>query len=86
MPLPPQMISVASSNIAAIGMAYFSSGLDPNPPPGIAGHLYVAFKSGKTYVYNNFPGLLFEDFKAASSKGKFHYHYIRGSYRYSQKY
>jgi len=86
MPLAPEMIQVRSSNIREIGLAFFTSGVDPDPPAGAAGHLYVKFKSGKTYVFNNFPGTLWADFRNAASKGTYFRRQIRGKFAYSMKY
>jgi hypothetical protein len=64
--------SVASSNIASIGYDETSQTLE------------VEFHNGTTYQYYNVGAALFEQFRAAPSKGQFLNTYIRNDYPYSR--
>lgn len=44
--------------------------------------LYVTFLSGKVYVYLNVPEDVYEEMKAAFSKGKFLNENIKGKYTF----
>lgn len=46
--------------------------------------LTVEFKSGERYNYYDVPERLFEEMKAASSKGQFLAQHIKGTYRYAR--
>lgn len=46
--------------------------------------LAVEFKAGGTYNYFDIPETIFEQMKAASSKGQFLAQQIKGSYRYAR--
>ena len=49
------------------------------------GHvLTVEFKNGSTYNYYDVPQMVFEQMKAASSKGEFLARNIKGAYRYAR--
>lgn len=66
----PEMVGVASSNIAAIGY-------DEE-----ARELYVHFKSGSEYAYSGVDRVTFDDFLGSGSKGKYFAAYIKDSYSY----
>ena len=44
--------------------------------------LYVTFLSGKVYAYLNVPESVYEEMKAAFSKGKFLNEFIKGKYEF----
>lgn len=46
--------------------------------------LYVEFKSGGTYRYFDVPQNVFDQMKAASSKGQFLAQSVKGAYRYAR--
>lgn len=46
--------------------------------------LAVEFKAGITYNYYDIPEVIFEQMKAASSKGQFLAQQVKGSYRYAR--
>ncbi len=46
--------------------------------------LTVEFTTGNTYNYYDIPEFIFEQFKAASSKGRFLAQQIKGTYRYAR--
>jgi len=46
--------------------------------------LYVEFSKGGTYQYFDVPDTVFDQMKAASSKGQFLAHSIKGTYRYAR--
>jgi hypothetical protein len=46
--------------------------------------LAVEFKSGGVYEYFDVPAAVFEQMQAASSKGQFLAHNIKGRYRYAR--
>ena len=46
--------------------------------------LYVEFKNGSVYQYFDIPENVFEQMKAASSKGQFLAQNIKGAYRYAR--
>ena len=46
--------------------------------------LVVEFKSGGRYNYFDVPDVVYERFRAASSKGRFHAQQIKGIYRYAR--
>ena len=46
--------------------------------------LYVEFKNGSTYQYFDVPETVFEQMKAASSKGSFVAQVLKGTYRYAR--
>ena len=46
--------------------------------------LAVEFKAGSTYNYYDIPEIIFEQMKAASSKGQFLAQQVKGSYRYAR--
>ena len=62
------MITVASSNISAIG--YEGS------------TLYIRFHSGSVYEYYNVPSSVYNGLMSASSKGTYHSDFIKNRYRY----
>ena len=69
----PEMIFVDSKNIEAIG--YDAETMQ----------LHVRFlKSGETYIYFNVEPWLFEEFKAAPSKGTFLNERIKKNFDYSK--
>jgi hypothetical protein len=69
----PVMVFIDSKNIEAIG--YDADTMQ----------LHVRFlKSGETYIYFNVESWVFEEFKAADSKGSFLNQRIRGKYEYSK--
>lgn len=67
-----EWIEVKSSNLAAI--AYVEQ----------TEQLLVQFASGSVYSYDDVPLQVFEDFKAADSKGKFLNEHIKGDYHYEK--
>lgn len=69
-PLAVKMISVESSNVAAIGY--------------VKPTLYVRFHSGGEYKYSGVPESLFHDFMAADSKGGFLAAHIKGRFPYAK--
>ena len=46
--------------------------------------LAVEFKAGSTYNYYDIPEFIFEQMKAAPSKGQFLAQQIKGTYRYAR--
>ncbi|SIO49821.1 KTSC domain-containing protein [Chitinophaga niabensis] len=44
--------------------------------------LYVTFLSGKVYAYLNVPESVYEEMKAALSKGKYLNEYVKGKYEF----
>ena len=46
--------------------------------------LAVEFKAGSTYHYYDIPEFIFEQMKAAPSKGQFLAQQIKGTYRYAR--
>lgn len=46
--------------------------------------LYVEFKNGSTYQYFDVPETVFEQMKAAPSKGSFVAQVLKGTYRYAR--
>ncbi len=62
-----EMVAVNSSSIKAVGYE--------------DGRLYVNFRSGSRYVYEDVPRKVYDDFRAASSLGRFFVHFIKGVYR-----
>lgn len=64
----PTMDACESSNIEAIGYD------EEN------GALHVQFKGGATYVHDNFPAPLYEEFKGSESKGKFYHARIKNQF------
>ncbi len=67
-----EWIEVESNNIAAI--RYIPEGRE----------LSVQFNNGSVYAYSGVPADVFEDFKAADSKGKFLNEHIKGVYDYKR--
>lgn len=67
-----EMEYVDSSNIESIGF-------DPE-----ASILQVQFKGGSIYQYENVPAEVFEEFKAADSKGTYLSRNIKGIYAYTK--
>jgi hypothetical protein len=67
-----EQIPVDSSNIASIGY-------DPGSQT-----LQVEFQGGRVYQYFDVPEGVFQEFLAASSKGKFFHANIKGSFRYAR--
>lgn len=67
-----EMISVDSSNVAAIG--YDENSLT----------LQIEFKNGATYQYFDVPEALFSGLTRADSAGTYLAAHIKGSYRYSK--
>lgn len=63
------MIKVESSNIIAIGWAEDT--------------LYVQYKGG-LYMYEKVPENIWEQFKAAESKGRFMNTFVKGQYNYTK--
>ena len=67
----PEMLSVTSSSIEAIGYDVDNQ------------ELHVRFlMSGKTYIYYNVDEWVFEEFQQADSKGTYFNSNIRGGYQY----
>lgn len=66
------MIPVSSSNLRAVGY---------NP---LQNKLTIEFNSGSVYEYYNVPKQVYEGLLNASSKGGYHYKYIKNSYSYSK--
>lgn len=62
------MISVSSSNIAAVGYDSDTS------------TLYIRFHKSGTYVYSNVPYHIYEGLLNAASHGRYHAAYIKNSY------
>lgn len=67
-----EWIEVRSSNIAAIAYAKETSSL------------LVQFTNSRVYSYDDVPEQVFEDFKAANSKGKFLNEHIKDVYQYEK--
>ena len=67
-----QMISVSSSNLAAVGY-------DPSDST-----LVVEFKNGTTYKYRQVPQSIFDGLMRASSKGAFFNAKIKDHYRHTR--
>lgn len=44
--------------------------------------LYVTFLSGKVYAYLNVPESVYEEMKAAFSKGKYLNEFVKGKYEF----
>jgi hypothetical protein len=65
-------IPVDSSNIASIGYEAETQTLQ------------VEFQGGRIYQYFDVPESVFEEFLAASSKGKFFHASIKGAFRYAR--
>lgn len=63
-------IPVSSSNLDAVA---YENGI-----------LYVQFKSGWTYSYQNVPESVYQGLMAASSHGKYFAAYIKNSYPYTR--
>lgn len=64
------LIKVASSNIAAIGYL------------GLKRSMYVRFKSGELYEYEQIPELVYRDFLNAESKGSYLRDHVRDRYQF----
>jgi hypothetical protein len=64
------MISVSSSNVAAIGYD------DSN------NQLYVRYNDGGLYVYSGVPHSIYQGLLSASSKGTYLHRYVKGTYSY----
>ena len=64
--------TVTSSNVDAI--AYESP----------TNTLFVRFKSGAIYMYQEVPRFVYQTLRSAGSKGKFHYSAIRTTYNYAR--
>jgi hypothetical protein len=64
-----EMISVASSNLESIGYDAGSC------------ELYVRYKTGETYLYQNVPQQVFDELMAADSKGSYMNRIIKPAYR-----
>lgn len=71
-PKGPKMVPVESSNIAAAG---YTPGPDGKP-----GNLYVDFKTGSRYVYEDVPAEEVAALLAAESPGQYHARRIKGVY------
>lgn len=67
-----ERIPVQSSNLAEVGY---------DQDEGI---LEVLFNNGSIYHYFNVPASVFQQLLHAESKGTFHYHHIRGHFRYTK--
>ena len=67
-----EMIPVESSNLEEVG---YDSGMSK---------LYVTFKSGSTYSYDDVEKQTFETLLEAPSKGSYFYWSIRMSYNYTK--
>lgn len=68
-----KFVSVVSGNIMAIGWEKS------------AASLFVKFRAGPMQVYSGVPEKVFDEFKKASSKGKFFASFIEGRYPMVQK-
>ena len=68
-----EMRPVQSSNISAIG--YDKDAKD----------LHVVFYNGAKYIYSDVEPNMWKNFKRASSKGKFMWKNIRGSYSFRKE-
>jgi hypothetical protein len=66
------MQPVTSSNLDSVGYDYLS------------GTLYVSFKSGSMYSYDNVEKDVYNNLLEASSKGSYFYWNIRMSYNYTK--
>ncbi len=64
----PEMISVTSSNILAVGYDKETT------------TLYITFKSNKTYLYDRVPASVYEELMAADSVGKYFNQFIKNNY------
>jgi len=65
-----EMQPVESSNLAAVGY---------DEPAEV---LYIEFKSGSTYTYENVPYYVYEELLSADSKGQYFHKYIRSEYEF----
>jgi hypothetical protein len=66
----PDMEFVDSSNLEAIGYS------DDDQT------LWVQFKGGRTYIYDEVPRYVFEDLQAAPSKGSFLNREVKSNYHF----
>lgn len=66
------METVTSSTINAVGYEESNNILKVN------------FKNGSTYVYQNVPKTVYQEFLTSESKGKFFNRNIRGQYEYQK--
>lgn len=66
----PNMISVHSSNLCAVGYERNNS------------TLYIQFTSGHLYAYYNVPLSVYEGLMNAPSHGQFHARFIKNTYRH----
>lgn len=64
------MHPVASSNLSDVGYDNASK------------TLYIRFRRGGTYAYDNVPESVYTGLMGAASKGEYHAAYIKHSYRY----
>ena len=67
---------VESSNLKSVG---FESYID-----SAQGILEVEFKSGSVYQYFQVPEVIYHELLNAESKGRYHYHNIRGEFDYER--
>ena len=65
-----EMIPVESSNILEVGYDELGE------------VLYITFKSGITYTYEDVPYYVYEELLSAESKGQYFHKNIRGVYEY----
>jgi len=70
----PEMIPVESSNVKEIGYDAETS------------ILYVMFKNNSLYKYFDVGADVWDDFKAAASKGQFVHQRLKGVYNYERVY
>ena len=64
------MDAVDSSNVMAIGY------------DAEAGEMHVQFRGGSTYIYENVPPDLSEEFKASPSKGSFYHERVKSQFKF----
>lgn len=66
------MVSISSSNLDAVGY-------EPMP----VSRLYVRFRNGRTYLYENVPQVVYEDLISAPSAGAYFNANVKGHYGFS---
>lgn len=66
----PEMIPVASSNVASVGY------------DEAARELHVEFRSGSTYVYSDVGRETYDDLLAAASPGSYIARWLKGAHQY----
>lgn len=70
-----QMIVVASSNIEAIG---HTENVDKKET------LFIRFKNGSCYEYQDVPLKIYTDFLNSESKGRYFHQHISGQYSFTK--